>query len=243
MTSSFMLVSVPEPLSRMIYMDDSGDPKRGTAVFGWVEFAPHEWAKVLEAWLNLRRKLWNVYGIPAHEELHTTTYVGGRGRIARTPPERLTRDGQTMWKDLGREVAEEALRALAGIGGLRVGAVFQHGPSDTFEAVKKTVYRRFIDRLEGELRLSRSLAMLFMDGDGSDSTFRDVHRGLNLRNRRVIEDAIHLDSRASQFIQMADLVAWCAHVHVELHEKSRFAWNWYADYLSLRDPLREPQSI
>jgi len=59
----------------------------------------------------------------------------------------------------------------------------------------------------------------------------------------VIEDAIHLDSRTSQLVQMADLVAWSASAHVERVSGNEFAWGWYENFLSERDPARVPQQI
>lgn len=98
-------------------------------------------------------------------------------------------------------------------------------------------------RFEIELRESDSLGLVVMDGDGSDSTYRSTHRNLKLADRRIIEDAIHLDSRTSQLVQMADLVAWSAHVHVDRHAGNEFAWDWYTTHVSERDPNREPQPI
>nr|WP_255433846.1 DUF3800 domain-containing protein [Tessaracoccus sp. MC1865] len=82
-----------------------------------------------------------------------------------------------------------------------------------------------------------------MDGDGSDSIYRTTHRGLSLGQRRVIEDAIYLDSSHSQLVQMADLVAWCAHVVADPHPKNEFAANWYHQYLAARDPRRTPERL
>lgn len=53
-------------------------------------------------------------------------------------------------------------------------------------------------KIELELIEFDSLAMIFMDGDGSDSSYRTTHRGLATADRRVIEDAIHIDSAGSQ---------------------------------------------
>lgn len=82
-----------------------------------------------------------------------------------------------------------------------------------------------------------------MDGDGSDSSYRSTHRSLQLSHRRVIEDAVHLDSSSSQLVQMADLVAWSANAHLTRHPKSEFAWDWYSTYLAERDPYGAPRQI
>ena len=82
-----------------------------------------------------------------------------------------------------------------------------------------------------------------MDGDGSDTSYRKTHRSLKLSQRRLIEDALHIDSRSSQLVQMADLVAWSANSAIDQHASNEFAWNWYGEYLSERDPSREPREI
>ncbi len=84
---------------------------------------------------------------------------------------------------------------------------------------------------------------VFMDGDGSDTSYRSAHRNLKLHQRRVIEDAIHLDSRSSQLVQMSDLVAWSANACIDPHQGNEFAWYWYDTYLSERDPARQPEEI
>ncbi len=85
--------------------------------------------------------------------------------------------------------------------------------------------------------------MIIMDGDGSDSSYRDIHRSLALSKRHVIEDAIYLDSKHSQLVQMADLVAWTANAFVDQNPKNEFAKEWYPQYLSERDKHRYPQEI
>lgn len=80
-----------------------------------------------------------------------------------------------------------------------------------------------VARFERELRESDSLGLVVMDGDGTD--------------------AIHLDSCTSPLVQMADLVAWSAHVHVDRHAGNEFAWDWYTKHVAERDPNREPQPI
>jgi hypothetical protein len=85
--------------------------------------------------------------------------------------------------------------------------------------------------------------MVFMDGDGSDPTYRTAHRALKLDQRRVIEDAIYLDSKHTQLEQMADLVAWSAYASLDRHPGNEFAWDWYNRFLAERDPQRVPQEI
>lgn len=227
----------------MIYVDDSGHPPSGLVVYGWIEFPPDRWADVLRSWLDTRKRLWREFGIPVVEELHTTAYVNGRGRISKRIPDRHVYAGVEYWKDFGREVALECLQTLRSTEGLRVGAVWRRGDPQRLARIRQETYAALVTRFERELTQDESLALVFMDGDGSDTSYRSTHRALKLAERRVVEDAVHLDSRGSQLVQMADLVAWSANAHVDRHARNEFAWEWYSDRLSERDPARAPLEI
>lgn len=114
---------------------------------------------------------------------------------------------------------------------------------DSGHPASREAYAALVKRIEGELAESGELALLFMDGDGTDASYRSTHRSLRLAERRVIEDAIHLDSRSSQLMQMADLVAWSANAYLDRVDGNQFAWSWYETYLSERDRARVPQEI
>nr|WP_232541563.1 DUF3800 domain-containing protein [Nocardia bovistercoris] len=227
----------------MIYVDDSGHPQSGLAVYGWIEFRPDQWRSVLRTWLDTRKALWREFKVPVTKELHTTEYVNGRGRISKSIPERHIHDGHEYWKDFGREVAHDCLETLRCVEGLIVGSVYRRGQPQDFASTKRELYADLVTRFERELEAGDSLGLIFMDGDGSDSSFRTTHRGLALAQRRMIEDAIHIDSSGSQLIQMADLVAWSAAAAIDRHPKNEFAAQWYSKYMSERDPLREPQEM
>lgn len=237
------MIRMPGALDRLVYIDDSGHPASGLVIYGWIEFSPDRWASVLKAWLDTRKRLWREYGIAITEELHTTQYVNGRGRISKAVPDRHVHDGIEFWKDFGREVAVECLETLRSTEGLSVGAVWRRGEPGDIARTRRDAYAALVARFEHQLRATESLAMLFMDGDGSDTSYRSTHRSLRLSDRRVIEDAIHLDSRTSQLTQMADLVAWSANAHVDRVNGNEFAWSWYERFLSERDPARAPQEI
>lgn len=230
-------------LERMIYVDDSGYPQSGLVVYGWVEFAPDRWTTVLRSWLDTRKRLWREWGIPVTQELHTTDYVNGRGRISSRFPDRHRHNGVEYWKDFGRDVAAECLETLRSAEGLTVGAVVRRGDPQRFAQTRHDAYVALVDRFESELSTADAIGMVFMDGDGSDSSYRTAHRSLKLDERRVIEDAIHLDSKHSQLEQMADLVAWSAFAATDRHPGNEFAWEWYSQYLAERDPHRAPGEI
>ena len=127
--------------------------------------------------------------------------------------------------------------------GLTVGSVYRKGDPAHLAATKRELYRDLIMRFENELASTDSLGVVVMDGDGSDSSYRTTHRQLKLDERRIIEDAIHLDSKSSQLVQMADLVAWSAYAAVDRHPRNEFAWGWYEQYLAERDPGRQPKEL
>lgn len=234
---------MPVTLDRMLYADDSGHPASGLVLYGWIEFSPDHWAPMLKSWLDLRKRLWRDYGIPVTQELHATQFVNGRGRISQRIPPRFIHRGVEYWKDFGREVAVQCLETLRSTEGLTVGAVWRRRSPAELAQTKSEAYSALIRRFEDELAEADSLALVFMDGDGSDSSYRKSHRSLKLAQRRVIEDAIHLDSRSSQLIQMADLVAWCANSSVDRHPGNHFASEWYSTFLAERDPCRSPREI
>lgn len=233
----------PQHLDTMIYVDDSGHPQNGTVVYGWLSFSPAKWSDVLGSWMTTRKKLAQVYGVPVTQELHMTDYVLGRGRISTRPPKKYIHDGTVYWKDLGKDVAVECLETLKSIEGLSTGAVYFSGNPQDLAANRKRVYRWLVNEVEEKLSASDSLGIIYMDGDGSERTYRDIHRSLPRTNRRIIEDPVYLDSSKSQFMQMADHVAWCANASLSKVPKHSFAHSWYEDYLAVRDRERCPRLL
>lgn len=231
-------------LEKLIYIDDSGHPNAGLIVYGWIEFSPDRWSDVLGAWLSHRKSLYRNYEVPVTKELHMTEYVLGRGRISINAPRKfLKEDGSTLWKDLGGEVAQAGLECMRCTEGLTVGAVYRKGTKESWNSDKEALYSGLIEIFEQSLSQTESYGMIFMDGDGSDKTYQKVHRELSRKKRRIIEDPIHLDSKNSQLMQMADHVAWCANSSIMKVSKHAFAHNWYATYLAERDPFRAPRTL
>ena len=170
-----------------------------------------------------------------------TQYALGRARIStRLPDGFIDEDGTELWKDLGGAVATASLETMSCMEGMKVGAVYRQASPENFARTKAEVYAALIERFDHELKSSNSLAMVFMDGNGTETIYRDAHRGLPRASRRIIEDPIYTDSRDSQLVQMADHVAWCANASIARIPKHTFAHEWYADYLAPRDPNRAP---
>jgi hypothetical protein len=229
---------VPDNLDRLIYADDSGDPRFGWVIYGWVECSPAGWRLALREWLELRKRLWVSHSVPPAQELHATDYVNGRGRIS-------TDESVVLWKDLGREVAVECLALLRDCEHIRVGAVYRKTEKigSEYHEERADLYLRLVQQWDAEQAASDSFAMVSMDGNGTDASYFDAHRALALDTRHIIEDPMFHDSKRSQWTQMADLVAFVAYAHLDQHAKNEFAWTWYETFLSNSDPSVIPQPL
>ncbi|WP_421083467.1 DUF3800 domain-containing protein [Rothia nasimurium] len=225
--------------TKMIYIDDSGRPQSGLVVYGWIEFPQHEWRAVMRAWLDFRKRLWRQYKIPVDKELHTTEFANGRGDLSKKFPDEFRGpDGTPYKKDFGKFIAQECLQQISSIRGIRVGACYQQGNPEDFAQTRTELYRLLVADIDSQLKIGNSLGQIYLDGE--DDMYRHIHRELKLQERNIIEDPVMLSSKDSQLIQMADLVAWSAYSAINRHKSQEFAWNWYQDYLAVRDPRRSP---
>src|SRR5690606_4272314 len=100
---------------------------------------------------------------------------------------------------------------------------------------RKAVYAALVRRWDTNLGARGEVGIVNMDGNGSDPSYRTAHRALKLNTRNLIEDPLFHDSKRSQLIQMADLVAWTTYAHLHRHAGNKFAANWYKDFLRPSD--------
>lgn len=214
----------------MAYVDDSGDSKHGTTLTALL-VEPAHWSGVLDAWLEGRRAVHGEFGVRKHAELHAADLYKGRGQFCETP-EQQARFG-------GRQRAATGRIVLSHLSKFEHFHVVTVGTS---EVSKPAVYARFIAYLEDWAAEQQTELVIFYDGpqgthheDGSEPTrdqlaaqwedalrnaapYRRVHRDLDIGRRRVVEDPIMQDSRYSQLIQAADLIAYGAyHRHRQAH--------------------------
>jgi hypothetical protein len=207
----------------LCYVDDSG-ADQGRTVTGLL--IPEEgWSDLLHHWLEGRRKLESEWGVLKNSELHANALVKGRGRFCGSNSQDRKFHGPA------RLAAHELmLRHLAKCESLRVLTVGGHTRFLT------DIYQAFVEHLEAWALAEDTRVMIFYDGlAGPADTqgmapqeaqeewnravrnakpYRDTHRGLLLAARRVLEDPIMQDSKTSQFIQAADMVAYAAFHHV-----------------------------
>ena len=203
----------------LCYIDDSGDSDHGVILTALI-IEDVRWSEVLDAWLEGRRQIHREFHVPKLKELHANTLYKGRGSYCETADQNA-RFGDTQRAAVGRVMLSHLAKAPV--------TVMSVGASDRSAAV---VYAKFVALLEDWAVDNHTFLLLFYDGQQgliddpqsperqrdaweqairAASPYRDVHRGLDLATRRVVEDVIMQDSRYSQFIQAADLLAYGAY--------------------------------
>ncbi|GAA4719282.1 hypothetical protein GCM10023216_04880 [Isoptericola chiayiensis] len=206
----------------LCYVDDSGDSKNGTTLSALM--VPVErWSGLLESWLQGRRDIHRQFGVGKNTELHANLLYKGRGRFCESSTEER-RFGTRQRAATGRIM----LNSLARVPGWQ--AVTIASP----EVRKPRLYAQFVAWLEDWAEACDDHLLVFYDGKQGahagqgepDATelsemwesavrnaapFRRAHRDLDIATRRVVEDVVMQDSRYSQFIQAADLIAYGAY--------------------------------
>ncbi len=214
-------VGVSAPLN-MFYIDDSGSESSGIAVYGWVETTPQDWRHGLRSWLDFRQKLYASHRVPPSFELHTTDLVGGRGTPSTDPAVNSS-------KTKRREVLIAALAAISQAPHLRLGTVYRatglHGKA--FEVQREDLYAKLIESLEERFQPKDEYGLIFMDGDGTDPSYKRAHRSLSLATRHVIEDPVFQGSHLSQWVQIADVIAWTTFQHLNENPEYKALYDTY----------------
>lgn len=209
---------------RLIYVDDSGD--RSMTLYALVEVDESDWAQGLAIWLGARRQLRDAYRIPVRAEIHAVDFLKGRGNPSLDPTWNRVRSHRL---EAGR-ILTEAVSALPA----RWRVIYRVG------GARRETYGAALTDLEGSLRTQHERGLVMIDGDGTDPAYVDAHRRLTLARRHVIEDPWQQPSHSSQWIMVADLVAYLAfqglrNPHSELG-------SWYRELLLVRDVHGGPQA-
>jgi len=212
----------------LCYLDDSGDSKHGVTITALV-IKDRNWSATLNAWLRGRRAIHREFGVLKHGEVHANGLYKGRGSYCATPEED---------KKFGTSKRDAAGRIL--LSSLAT-AEFSVATFATSTVSKPTAYARTIARLEDWASEQDTHLLIFYDGQqglaGQDEEvttersrelwdravrdakpYREVHRSLPIQERRILEDPVMQDSKYSQLIQAADLIAYGAyHRHKQDH--------------------------
>lgn len=215
---------------RFFYVDDSGSPNDGYILYSWIEVTPGCWQAGLRHWLDLRKSLYATYSVPPSTELHATKLIGGRDNPA-------IAGNLNDSKALRRDLVEEALEAIGQNSYIKIGSVYRltTARGRAYYDERADVYGELVEHLDRRLTAADEYATIFMDGDGSDQSYFQRHRDLPLATRRILEDPLFQLSHVSQWVQMADLVAWTTYQSLNQHPGKPFAWSWYDDYLQRAD--------
>lgn len=213
----------------LVYVDDSGDSRNGTTLTALI-IPDHRWSAALAVWLEGRREIHREFGVPKTQELHANQLYKGRGKYCETPDQ--NRAFSTPRRNATGRIM---LSSLAKAEGIMVITLVTPLPSAT------AAYSKLVAWLDEWAESEKTTVMIFYDGQQgygdseeprtpdqareqwdkalrSAAPYRDTHRSLDIGTRRVVEDVIMQDSKYSQFVQAADLVAYGAYqLHRQKH--------------------------
>jgi hypothetical protein len=227
------------PRVRLFYADDSGAEDTGYVVYSWIECSMGDsWRVGLRGWLDFRKKLYVLHGIPPAYELHATKFIRGVGNPSTRPAWNRRKQNRSV-------VMSAALSAIGGCPVLRVGTVYRRTRErgSAYQAQREQVYDALVAHLDTRLGAAGEFGMIVMDGDGSVTRYCNAHRALKLDHRNIIEDPLFLPAHRSAWVQMADLVAWTAYQSLLRHPGKRFAWLWYDQHMLARDVNGGPMAL
>lgn len=211
---------------RLFYVDDSGANDTGFITYSWVELAVEDWRGCLRNWLDWRHRLFAAHQIAISYELHATKFLGARGNPTTDPA--WNRDPRNR-----QLVVEDGLGVLSEMATITMGTVYRsHVAKRRYGIERGEVYFKMLEIIDARLRAAGDLGIVVMDGDGTDPAYRKAHRRLKLATRAIIEDPGFQPAHESQFVQIADLVAYVTYQHLLQHPAKEFTWPWYARYLA-----------
>jgi hypothetical protein len=211
-------ISAPQPVDRTYYIDESGIPRTGLALYTALGVPTSDAADILRAWQALRDRWSHDHGIPPEYELHANGFLAGRGRPGGRNPHKIER----------YRMAQEALDVIAAQPGLHIATVYT--PDLThWGLAKRRAYDRLLRLLDQRAAETGETLALVVDGDGSEHLYADAH--LRLRPSRIPHPATALPAHTSPYLQMADLVAYCACQTIARRPNRQFMWGWHARHL------------
>lgn len=211
----------------IVYVDESGDPGMapgGTPFYVVSGLIVHEsdWNETFQHFLDLRRSISLVYGLPQRIHFHATEIVNGHGPYHHT---------QSGLSDANRlQLYLEILQFLGQLTSLRVLNIFVRKDrlTDPQTNVFELAWSRFIQRFHnfldhGGTKGPQEFGLVFTDRTHDDELRRLLRRmrafnyvpsqyggspSRRILVSRVLDDPIPRTSDHSYYIQMADLIAF-----------------------------------
>ncbi len=206
---------MPHPdRSYIIYVDDSGNQDVGVL---WTALAiPLEmWSEYLRRWQGFRQNLLAKHQVPSAFELH------GHAWLSQRPTKELDEIQDELSRTAGGEILpilarsresrklrfqffEKGLKTIGTFTEARLLTTFKPGRKGKID-----LYADLLAFVEEFLSRERAYAVVMVDG-GHDSggNLHKCHRALEIKTRRIVEDAGLRRSHESHLLQMVD---WCAY--------------------------------
>ena len=143
-------------------------------------------------------------------------------------------------KALRREIFQEALKTIGDLPGVSVGAVYRTSSRrrGAFTDVMRDTFCKFVLGVDRRLYLAQVQGIMIIDGDGDRSCrfYSRIYGSLNLSGHQLVAGPFFQPSDVSDWIQIADIVAYTAFQAVAKRPGKEFCWNWYEDYLDQDRP-------
>lgn len=208
--------------TRVIYVDDSGAESIGIATFSWVSLLLDGWRNGLDEVLAWRQHLTTIYGIPKHYELHATKFANGRGNPSIDPQWNRRKAHRSA-------VLDETFERFSRWSWMQSGTVYttKRVRGESFRMTRYRAYASLVRHLDASLTRDREWGMRVMDGDGSDTSYISAHRQLPIAQRSLLEDPAFQSSARSQWVQVADLIAYAGYQSILRIPEKEFTWTWY----------------
>lgn len=205
--------------SYVVYVDDSGNQDAGAL---WTALAiPLEmWSEYLGRWQGFRRNLLNKHGLPSAFELHAHAWLSQRPTKELDEAQAALAQGSDsellpiLARDRGArklrfQFFEKGMKTIGTFTDARVLTTYKPGRKG-----KIGLYSDLLRFLDEFLERESAYAVVLVDG-GHDSggNLHKCHRALDIKSRRIVEDAGLRRSHESHLLQMVD---WCAYSAFQL---------------------------